>query len=97
MRKDSGENAIAFGIGALRPEPNLAVSRHGTLDWHSSGRSPARHEHAPLSRVEPLGTPLIAGATLEGAMIKIIIDAVLFSCMAALITGIVVAATTFIS
>ena len=30
-------------------------------------------------------------------MIRIIIDAVLFSCMAAFIIGIVVAATTFIS
>jgi hypothetical protein len=38
------------------------------------------------------------GSTIgEGAMIRVMIDAVLFSCMGALLTGIVMAAATFIS
>jgi hypothetical protein len=37
------------------------------------------------------------GTIGEGAMIRVMIDAVLFSCMGALVTGIVMAAATFIS
>jgi hypothetical protein len=40
---------------------------------------------------------LVPGTGGEPAMIRFIIDAVLFSCMGASITGIVVAAATFIS